>query len=65
MNSARLPITDNEGLNPRNLTFSQAQGYKELPGPLALEELSYEARVKLWDLLCDSAWTPNDGFFRN
>ena len=49
-------MTDNEGLDPRNLTFSQAQGYEQLPGPLALEELSDEARIQLWDLLVDSAW---------
>ena len=50
-------MTDNEGLDPRNLTFSQAQGYEELPVPLSLEELSDEARIKLWDLLVDSAWS--------
>ena len=49
-------MTDNEGLDPRNLTFSQAQGYDQLPAPLALGELSHQARVKLWDLLADSAW---------
>ena len=49
-------MTNNEGLDPRNLTFSQAQGYEQLPGPLALGQLSDEARVKLWDLLVDSAW---------
>ena len=37
--------------NPRPLTFSQAQGYEPIPGPLALEEISEEARNKLWSLL--------------
>lgn len=44
-------MPDNENLDPRNLTFSQAQGYEALPGPLALEELSRDARRELWDLL--------------
>ena len=37
--------------NPRPLTFSQAQGYEPIPGPLALEKISEEARTKLWNLL--------------
>ena len=37
--------------DPRNLTFSQAYGYEELPQPLKLEELSEEARTRLWSLL--------------
>ena len=41
--------------NPRNLTFSQAQGYEGLPGPLALGEISEDARLDLWDLLHRSA----------
>ena len=49
-------MTNNEGLDPRNLTFSQAQGYEALPEPLALGQLSNEARIKLWDLLVFSAW---------
>ena len=28
-------MTDTEHFHPRNLTFSQAQGYEALPGPLA------------------------------
>ena len=36
---------------PRPLTFSQAQGYEPIPGPLALEKISEEARTKLWNLL--------------
>ncbi len=44
-------MPDNENLDPRNFTFSQAQGYETLPGPLALEELSRDARRELWDLL--------------
>ena len=38
-------------LDPRNLTFSQAYGYEDLPQPLKLGELSREARTKLWSLL--------------
>ena len=40
-----------EGLDPRKLTFSQAQGYEELPQPLKLEELSSEARTHIWNVL--------------
>ena len=36
-------------LDPRDLTFSQAQGYEELPGPLQLEELPSEARTHIWN----------------
>lgn len=38
-------------IGPRNLTFSQAQGYAELPQPLKLGELSGEARNQLWSVL--------------
>ena len=38
-------MADNQELDPREVTFSQAQGYEKLPGPLALEELSGDARV--------------------
>lgn len=37
-------------MNLRPLTFSQAQGYEPMPGPLALEKISEEARNKLWSL---------------
>lgn len=36
--------------DPRNLTFSQAQGYEEIPGPLKLEELPKEARIQIWNV---------------
>ena len=36
--------------DPRNLTFSQAQGYEEIPGPLKLEELPPEARTRIWNV---------------
>ena len=49
-------MTDNEALYPRKLTFSQAQGYEPIPGPLALGLLSEEARVRLWDCLVVFAW---------
>ena len=48
-------MTENEGLNPRKLTFSQAQGYEPFTGPLALEQINEEARIKLWDLLAFTA----------
>ena len=51
-------MTDGEELDSRNVTFSQAQGYEALPGPLALGEISKEARTKLWDLLAHTAWEP-------
>ena len=31
-------------------SFSQAQGYENVPGPLKLEELPPEARVQIWNL---------------
>ena len=47
---------DSRGQNPtetprdlQNLTFSQANGYEEIPGPLNLEELSEEARTHIWN----------------
>ena len=43
-----------EGLTPgfdaRLLTFSQAQGYEDLPRPLQLEELPSEARTHIWNV---------------
>ena len=36
--------------DPRKLTFSHAQGYDELPGPLKLEELPPEARTRIWNM---------------
>ena len=35
---------------PRKLSFSQAQGYEEIPRPLKLQELSYEARMGIWNV---------------
>lgn len=37
-------------LNPRELSFSQAQGYECVPSQLKLDELPDEARVRLWNL---------------
>ena len=36
--------------DPRKLTFSQAQGYEEIPGPLKLEELPRQARTHIWNV---------------
>ena len=33
-----------------SLTFSQAHGYEDVPGPLKLEELSREARTHIWNV---------------
>ena len=30
-------------------SFSQAQGYEEIPGPLKLEELPKDARIRIWN----------------
>lgn len=38
-------------LDPRRLTFSQAQGYEELPTSLKLEELPTAARTHIWNVL--------------
>ena len=44
------------------MTFSQAQGYEALPQQLVLEELSDEARLRLWDALYVSAWYRSSNF---
>ena len=36
--------------DPGMLTFSQAQGYEELPGPLKLGELPRGARTHIWNV---------------
>ena len=35
-------------------SFSQAQGYEEMPGPLKLDELPGEARTRIWNLFFSS-----------
>ncbi|MYI05820.1 MAG: hypothetical protein F4059_00470 [Gemmatimonadetes bacterium] len=40
--------------DPRNLTFSQASGYEEIPGPLRLGELPKEARTKIWNVFYEN-----------
>ena len=37
------------GHDPRAISFSQAQGYEQIPGLLKLEELPSEARVRIWN----------------
>ena len=44
-------MSDIESFDPRTLTFSQTYGYEELPRPLALGELSEDARLEIWNLL--------------
>lgn len=41
-------MNDN-GNRPRNLTFSQRNGYEPLPKPMRLEELSEDLRRKIWN----------------
>ncbi len=41
-------------IDPRNLTFSQANGYEEIPGPLNLEELPQEARTHMWKVVYEN-----------
>ena len=38
------------------ITFSQAQGYEEIPGPLKLEEVPIEARNRIWSLFYRYLW---------
>ena len=38
-------------LSSREFTFSQAQGYEEVPGPLKFEQLPSEARTRIWNAL--------------
>ena len=47
------PMSGENALDPRNLMFSQAYGYEELPQPLKLGEISDRARARLWSLLYD------------
>ena len=44
-------MSGEDALDPRNLTFSQAYGYEELPQPLKLGEISDGARTNLWSVL--------------
>ncbi len=44
-------MSDTEFIDPRTVTFSQAYGYEPLPAPLALEEISDEARLAIYNLL--------------
>ena len=44
-------MSGENALDPRNLTFSQAYGYEELPQPLKLGEISDRARTMLWSVL--------------
>lgn len=46
-------MSGENALDPRNLTFSQANGYEELPQALKIEEISDGARTRLWSVLFD------------
>ena len=43
--------TPRAGHSPRELSFSQAEGYEELPDILKLGELPAEARTRIWNVL--------------
>ena len=49
-------MTDFEEWSSRSVTFSQARGYEELPGPVRLGEISTEARNELWNWLALNVW---------
>ncbi len=40
--------------DPGSLSFSQAQGYEEMPGVLKLEELPENARTRIWNVFYSS-----------
>lgn len=46
-----VPRTAETVSDPRKLSFSQAHGYEQIPELLKLEELSIEARTRLWNVL--------------
>ena len=59
-------MSGENALDPRNLTFSQAYGYEELPQPLKLEEIPDGARTMLWSVLfkfvkSESIYDDDDG----
>ena len=46
-----MPVMNPSEFDPRHLSFSQAQGFAELPHPLKLGELDGPARNRLWSVL--------------
>ena len=48
-------MSDAESIDPRSLTFSQAYGYEPVPAPLALEQVSDDARLQIYNLLYTEA----------
>ena len=46
----------------RKLTFSQREGYEEVPRPLQLEELPARARTKIWDVFYELSLLTKDPF---
>lgn len=54
-------MSGQDAIDPRNLTFSQAYGYEELPQPLKLEEITDGVRTKLWSLLFHFVESKSDG----
>ncbi len=44
-------VGEQNNRNVENLSFSQAQGYEEVPETLKLEELNKRARTQIWNLL--------------
>ena len=54
-------MSGENALDPRKLTFSQANGYEDLPQPLKLGELTDAARTKLWSLLYHFVYSESNG----
>ena len=48
--NSRRPGQEVSRVDDTRLSFSQAQGYEEIPAPLKLEELPREARTQIWNL---------------
>ena len=45
-------------IDPKKVTFSQAQGYEPLPQPLRLGELDRRARVRIWNAFYETVYLP-------
>ena len=48
-----LPDADSSRVDDEHYSFSQAQGYETIPGPLKLGELPEDARTGIWNLVFD------------
>lgn len=50
MYSDNIPPSQSER-DPKKLSFSQAHGYEDVPGPLNLEDLPNVARTRIWNVV--------------